>query len=65
MQPSLPQTALLNLILVTIAAGIGLVCIHGPLAANKVCDKSAPPPERAAALVAVMEDTEKLENLMR
>jgi beta-D-xylosidase 4 len=57
--------ALLALSLVSSAAAIGPDCVNGPLASNKICDKNASPPERAAALVAAMEDKEKLDNLMR
>jgi beta-D-xylosidase 4 len=57
--------ALLALSLVSSTAAIGPDCVNGPLASNKICDKNASPPERAAALVAAMEDKEKLDNLMR
>jgi beta-D-xylosidase 4 len=40
-------------------------CLNGPLASSKICDTSAPPSERAAALVALLEPEEKLENLIR
>jgi len=39
-------------------------CLNGPLASSKICDTSAPPSERAAALVALLEPEEKLENLI-
>lgn len=39
-------------------------CRNGPLAHNTVCDPSAPPPMRAAALVKAMNITEKLANLV-
>ncbi|KAL2021303.1 hypothetical protein VTK56DRAFT_7274 [Thermocarpiscus australiensis] len=39
-------------------------CGNGLLAQNKVCDKTLPPAERAAALVAAMTDEEKLQNLV-
>ena len=64
MRSPLPAAALLALFFAT-AAAIGPDCVNGPLAANKICDKNAAPPERAAALVAAMEETEKLDNLMR
>jgi beta-D-xylosidase 4 len=40
-------------------------CVNGPLATNKVCDATAEPEERAAALVAAMTSDEKLHNLVR
>ncbi|PGH04985.1 hypothetical protein AJ79_06942 [Helicocarpus griseus UAMH5409] len=40
-------------------------CVNGPLASNKVCDRLATPSERAAALVAALEPTEKLQNIIR
>ncbi|KXX79438.1 putative exo-1,4-beta-xylosidase bxlB [Madurella mycetomatis] len=39
-------------------------CVDGPLANNTVCDTKASPPDRAAALVMVMNITEKLSNLV-
>ncbi|KAG9253969.1 glycoside hydrolase superfamily, partial [Emericellopsis atlantica] len=39
-------------------------CVNGPLASHAICDISRSPPERAAALVALMEPEEKLENLI-
>ncbi|EAQ87168.1 hypothetical protein CHGG_03787 [Chaetomium globosum CBS 148.51] len=39
-------------------------CTSGPLAENKVCDRSLPPAERAAALVAALTNEEKLQNLV-
>lgn len=57
--------ALFVLSLLSSARAIGPDCVSGPLASNKICDKNASPPERAAALVAAMEDQEKLDNLMR
>ena len=57
--------AIFALSLLSSARAIGPDCISGPLASNKICDKNASPPERAAALVAAMEDQEKLDNLMR
>lgn len=39
-------------------------CVNGPLANNTVCDAKASPPDRAAALVKVMNITEKLSNLV-
>jgi beta-D-xylosidase 4 len=64
MRSSIPPATLVALFFASVAA-IGPDCVNGPLAANKICDKNASPPERAAALVAAMEDTEKLDNLMR
>lgn len=40
-------------------------CVDGPLASTKVCDRSVPPAERAAALVALLEPEEKLQNIIR
>lgn len=40
-------------------------CVSGPLASNKICDATAEPEERAAALVAAMTTDEKLRNLVR
>lgn len=40
-------------------------CTSGPLAENKVCDRTLPPAERAAALVAALTNEEKLQNLVR
>ena len=40
-------------------------CTDGPLAENKVCDRSLPPAERAAALVDALTNEEKLANLVR
>ncbi|KAL2134923.1 hypothetical protein VTI74DRAFT_10415 [Chaetomium olivicolor] len=39
-------------------------CINGPLAKNKVCDRTLSPAQRAAALVAAMTNEEKLQNLV-
>ncbi|RYP45472.1 hypothetical protein DL768_008192 [Monosporascus sp. mg162] len=39
-------------------------CTKEPLASNKICDVTASPPERAAALVEVMLPGEKLENIV-
>ncbi|KAJ3041926.1 hypothetical protein HDV00_008435 [Rhizophlyctis rosea] len=39
-------------------------CEKGLLASNNVCDRSLPPAVRAAALVAAMNTTEKLQNLV-
>jgi beta-D-xylosidase 4 len=39
-------------------------CVNGPLANNTVCDTRASPSDRAAALVKVMNITEKLSNLV-
>lgn len=46
-------------------AAIGPDCVNGPLKDNKICDVSAAPAERAAALVAALLTSEKLDNLMR
>ncbi|KAK2803353.1 hypothetical protein FQN50_007012 [Emmonsiellopsis sp. PD_5] len=40
-------------------------CANGPLASNTVCDRDASPSERAAALVAALNSTEKLQNIVR
>lgn len=40
-------------------------CEEGPLAENLVCDVSAPPGERAAALVEAMSIDDKLLNLVK
>ena len=39
-------------------------CVKGPLANNTVCNVTAPPPDRATALVKAMDITEKLTNLV-
>jgi xylan 1,4-beta-xylosidase len=41
-------------------------CVDGPdlLTSNQVCDTTASPPERATAIVAAMNITEKLSNLI-
>jgi beta-D-xylosidase 4 len=49
----------------TIHAAIGPNCANGPLKSNKICDVKASASERAAALVAAMQTSEKLDNLMR
>lgn len=40
-------------------------CQNGPLAQNRVCDRTLPPADRAAALVAALTNQEKLDNLVR
>jgi beta-D-xylosidase 4 len=40
-------------------------CTKAPLSQNKICDTTATPRERAAALVAAMQNSEKLVNLVR
>jgi len=40
-------------------------CASGPLKLNKVCDITASPRERAVALVAAMQTSEKLANIVR
>jgi xylan 1,4-beta-xylosidase len=40
-------------------------CENGPLRLNLVCDTSASPEARASALVAAMNNNEKLENLIK
>lgn len=40
-------------------------CANGPLKSNLVCDSSAAPEARAAALVAAMSNNEKLTNLIK
>ncbi|KAK2053510.1 glycosyl hydrolase family 3 N terminal domain-containing protein [Colletotrichum caudatum] len=39
-------------------------CVNGTLSANKVCDRTLSPPERAAALVKALTVEEKLQNLV-
>jgi beta-D-xylosidase 4 len=63
---TLPKLVLLGASLVsTTQAAIGPDCANGPLKANKICDRTASASERAAALVAAMQTSEKLDNLMR
>jgi beta-D-xylosidase 4 len=40
-------------------------CANGPLKSNLVCDTSAAPAARASALVAAMNNNEKLANLIK
>lgn len=40
-------------------------CTNGLLKTNKVCDKSLTPGERAAVLVAALQPSEKLQNIIR
>ena len=40
-------------------------CNSGLLASNQVCNRTLSPPQRAAALVAALTDTEKLVNIIR
>jgi beta-D-xylosidase 4 len=40
-------------------------CRNGPLRSNLVCDTSASPEARASALVAAMNNNEKLANLIK
>ncbi len=40
-------------------------CSKDPLKSSKVCDTTASPPDRAAALVKLMKQEEKLANLVR
>lgn len=40
-------------------------CVNGRLASSKICDITASPSERAAALVEMMEPSEKLDNIVR
>lgn len=51
----------------TLALGVRTLpdCTSEPLASNGICDTTASPGERAAALVAAMNQAEKLNNLMR
>jgi beta-D-xylosidase 4 len=51
--------------LVPAIAAVGPDCVSGPLKSNKICDVTATPKERAAALVAAMTQQEKLANLVR
>lgn len=62
--------AALVLLSVTIPASVraGLVypdCTNGPLKSNLICDSSATPEARAAALVAAMSNNDKLANLIK
>jgi beta-D-xylosidase 4 len=57
--------AFLGVPLVSTVHAIGPDCANGPLKSNKICDVSASPTERAAALVAAMQTQEKLVNLVR
>jgi xylan 1,4-beta-xylosidase len=50
------------------AASIGFTypdCVNGPLKANTVCNTSVAPAARATALVAAMQNSEKLANLYK
>ncbi|KAF2738056.1 beta-xylosidase [Polyplosphaeria fusca] len=47
------------------ALAMGPDCSSGPLKSNKICDTTADPAARAAALVAAMQQQEKLDNLVR
>jgi len=40
-------------------------CSKAPLSSNKVCDTTLSPRERATALVAAMQSSDKLANLVR
>lgn len=40
-------------------------CTKTPLSSNKICDTTATPRDRAAALVAAMQSNEKLANIVR
>ena len=40
-------------------------CTKAPLTSNKVCDTKLSPRERATALVAAMQTSEKLANIVR
>ena len=62
---SLSALVLLGASLVSTTHAIGPDCVNGPLKTNKICDVTASPAERAAALVEVMETQEKLDNLVR
>jgi len=46
------------------AYAIGPDCKNGPLSSNAICDVTATPAKRAAALVAAMQTQEKLDNLV-
>ncbi|KAF2281393.1 glycoside hydrolase [Westerdykella ornata] len=48
----------------TCPGAVGPDCVNGPLKNNKICDITAKPAERAAALVAAMTQEEKLANLV-
>ena len=65
MMHSASSLLLLGASLLSTTYGIGPDCVNGPLKDNKICDVDAAPTERAMALVAAMENEEKLDNLMR
>lgn len=62
---SFATVSLLSLSASRTVGAIGPDCANGPLKSNKICDVNASPPERAAALVAAMQQQEKLDNLVR
>ena len=63
--PPLQSLLLANTLAATGVLGVEYPdCKNGPLANNTVCDASASPPDRAAALVRAMNITEKLSNLV-
>jgi xylan 1,4-beta-xylosidase len=47
------------------ATALGPDCVNGALKSNKVCDTTASPADRAAALVNALQQQEKLNNLVR
>lgn len=62
--PSLLSLVLTSTLAVTVAGFQYPDCVNGPLSTNPVCDPTASPPVRAAALVKAMNITEKLANLV-
>ncbi|KAI1812563.1 beta-xylosidase [Poronia punctata] len=56
--------ALLALSIGSVSAGVLPDCESDPLKSNGICDKTASPRDRAAALVAAMKTSEKLANLV-
>jgi len=61
----LTPSILMALLASSASGAIGPDCAAGPLKSNKICDITASPTERAAALVAAMQQQEKLDNLVR
>ena len=56
----------LGILIVPVRGGVKYPdCANGPLKSNLVCDSSAAPEARAAALVAAMSNSEKLANLIK
>jgi len=60
------QIQLLAALSITAQAGVTYPdCVNGPLKNNLVCDTKTAPEARAAALVAAMNNNEKLANLIK